>query len=207
MKIKKFMIWQPHRQPKGKVASTLASKTWLRRAVYKLVKLYEKLTRQKGGLPFYHGVRKKDVTARSVSVQPLDDKTGYPSLLGRGAFASVRLGRDGNEFMALKVPKKSIEDMRKDELGYIKSDLKEFREKGNITEDEYQAALPKAEQLVEEFNVPEVECQLAQECACQHVAVPEMVDGQQVMPLHGRNLRSSFTVKSPEGVNLPKPLP
>ena len=209
MKIKNFMIWHSHRRSKGKIASKLAPKLWLRRAVYQLVRLYDKLIREKDSLPLYHENHLRKMPERNVKVNPLSDKAGRPSVLGRGAFACVRQGRDGNELVAVKMPNQTIEEVRREEFEEIERGLKKIRTKGRITEEEYQSALLKAEQLVEGYNSPEVECRLAQECACEFVAIPEMVDGQQVMPLHGRSLRSLFSVKAPNPGDPPelKPLP
>ena len=207
MKIKKFMIWQPHRRPSGKIAARLAPKLWLRRVVYKMVKLYEKLTRQESDLPLYHQESGKGVLGRNISLHKLNDKTAYPYLLGRGSFACVQLARDGTKFKAVKVPKKPTERMREDELRDITFDLQDLKDKGEISEEEYQNAVNDAVRLVQRFNAPEVECQLARECASKYVAVPEMVDGQQVMPLHGRHLRSVFRRGPENGEDVPAPLP
>lgn len=207
MKIKNFIIWQPHRSASGKAPSRLNPRYWLSRAVFKLVKLYEKLTRQNDSLPSYHEPRNRQIAGRGVRVEKLNEKTGYPSVLGRGASAYVYLAREGSNFKAVKVPRQSMEAMRSEVLREIKLDLKDLRGEDKIAEDEYQQALLRAEQLVQEFNDPEVECDLARECASEYVADPEMVDGQQVMPLHGNHMRHVFTAKKPGEKELLTPMP
>ena len=203
MKIKNFMIWHPHRQSSGKQDS----KTWLRRAVYKLVKLYEKLTRGKEQLPHYHLRNKHSLKGRQVdSLERLNSKTNVPLSLGEGGTARVFLGRRQNEFLAIKELLKSKEQARTEGLQQADAALSAYKAMGFIDEKQVKEAQVKADQQLGQMNTLEDECRLAQKCDSEYVITPTIVDGQQVAPAHGQMLRELFETRSDGDKVIRKPL-